>query len=182
MYCPRCGQQQHNPQVRFCSKCGFLMAGMQTIVSNGGVTGDLLEKTMDDAISPKKRGLKQGGIMFLSAFIVVPLLGILSAIVDTEPILAGLTAIVLFWGGILRMIYALIFQSGKPTAPERAGFVESLKETFVGGQQQQQGVLPPAYQQPPVDADFQPASMNWRETADLEGVPKDKNATRPFKG
>jgi len=155
------------------------MSGMQKIVQNGGLTAGLLESEIDDAVSPKKQGVKQGGIMMLSSLIVVPVLGIMTAMLNLEGFLPGVAAIVLFWGGLLRMIYALIFQPGKPTTREKAGLFESLKQNFVGQTQVQQQALPPSYQQP-AQGDFQPASMNWRETADLENVPREKNATRPF--
>jgi len=178
MYCPRCGQGQANEQIRFCSRCGFLMEGIGRFIREGGLPPELLDPSIENAVSPKKQGLKQGGIMMLSSLIVVPVLGIMTAMLNLEGFLPGVAAIVLFWGGLLRMIYALIFQPGRPIAREKAGFVDSLKQNFVGPPKDQQ-VLPTAYQEP-AQADFQPASMNWRETADLEGVPREENATRPF--
>ena len=156
------------------------MSGIREIVQNGGVTSDILGAGIEDAVSPRKQGLKQGGIMMLSSLIVLPILGILTEIFNLEGYLVGVAAITLFWGGLLRMIYALVFQPGTPTTREKAGFVESLKQNFLGPRAGQKGALPPAYHQA-AHADFQPASMNWRETADLQGVPNDENATRPIR-
>lgn len=175
MFCPRCGQQQSNQQIRFCSRCRFLLAGMHKIVANGGITADLVQSDAEGAVSPKIRGVKQGGIMLLSGMIVVPLLGILSEMLAMDPVLAGVAAVLLFWGGILRMIYALIFQSGKKTSPEKAGFVDSLRQNFLGSTKTS-NVLPP-YREP-ASSEFQPGHMNWRDTTDLEAVTDDENATR----
>lgn len=178
MYCPRCGQGQSHENTRFCSRCGFLMAGMGDFVRNGGLPARLQSGADPDAVSPKIKGLKQGGIMFLSGFLVVPMLAILSAIVNADPIAAGVAAIVLFWGGILRMIYALIFQTGRLTSPEKAGFLDSLRETFFG-KEKNLGQLPQAQPQT-ASQGFEAGAFRWRETDDLDAVPREGNATNRF--
>ena len=72
------------------------------------------------------------------------------------------------------MIYALIFQPGRPTAPEKSGLVSSLKDTFVGSPEPQQ--LPQATQQP-ADFAFENREFNWRETDDLEPQGREPNST-----
>ena len=98
MYCPRCGQPQSHEQTRFCSKCGFLMAGVGEFVRNGGQPTVVKPIVDENAVSPKKRGLKQGGIMFLSGMIIVPVLAILSEMVNAEPVLAGVASVILVLG------------------------------------------------------------------------------------
>ncbi|MDH3492885.1 MAG: hypothetical protein OEM82_05000 [Acidobacteriota bacterium] len=180
MYCPRCGQGQSHENTSFCSRCGFLMAGMGEFVRNGGLPVRFQSGAGPDAVSPKKKGLKQGGIMFLSGFIVVPALAILSEMFNVEPVIAGVAALVLFWGGILRMIYALIFQTGQLTAPEKAGFVDSLRETFLG-KERNLGQLPQG-QPGPAQQGFEAGAFSWRETDDLDAVPREGNSTNRFTG
>ena len=161
VFCPRCGQPQNGTHTRFCSRCGFLMAGLQRIVENGGVSADIFATDGEEWVSPKKQGLKQGGIMMLSSLVVVPVLGILVAVLNLEGFLPGAAFIILFWGGLLRMIYALIFQPGRPTPPEKAGFFESLRQTFLGSSKQSHA-LPEGFSQP-AQADFQPAQSSWKD-------------------
>ncbi|MFN3330038.1 MAG: hypothetical protein ACK419_03830 [Pyrinomonadaceae bacterium] len=62
--------------------------------------------------SPRKRGLKQGLFIFLLTFLVVPLLAILSEIYGIEEAFVAISAVLFFMGGIIRMAYALMFESG----------------------------------------------------------------------
>jgi hypothetical protein len=66
--------------------------------------------------SPRKRGVKQGGILLLTGAILVPILGVLDANVASRflDILVGVAAILCFVGGPLRMLYAALFEEGAP--------------------------------------------------------------------
>src|SRR2546430_2678510 len=57
VYCPRCGQEQISPEIRFCSRCGFLMTGLAEVVLNGGVPQQLTA-TGAKLPTPRRRGLK----------------------------------------------------------------------------------------------------------------------------
>jgi hypothetical protein len=35
IYCPRCGQQRLSPDVRFCSRCGLALEGVEHLVATG---------------------------------------------------------------------------------------------------------------------------------------------------
>ena len=37
IHCPKCGQQQTSNEIRYCSRCGFLLTGVSEIVANDGV-------------------------------------------------------------------------------------------------------------------------------------------------
>src|SRR5215210_5712553 len=108
MFCPQCGQQQISGEMRFCSRCGFPLGGVIQLLSSGGITptsdaGAMAPKPP----SPRRRGYKQGALMLLIGMIVTPLLGVLTDIGFPE-VLVAITAIICFWGGIIRMIYARI--------------------------------------------------------------------------
>ena len=68
-------------------------------------------------ISPRKKGVRQGGILFLSGILLVPILGILTHYSDSNflEVLAAIAAILCFVGGPLRMLYAALFEEGGPT-------------------------------------------------------------------
>lgn len=147
------------------------MNGIGEIVELGGVPRELIDP---GAESPKKRGAKQGGLLMLSSLILVPLLAIISAALNISPVFVAVTAVVTFWGGLLRILYALIFESGKPAVDSR-GFVESFKQTLAG--RSAASALPPAAQEPAESA-FRPAPGNWRDTNDLEPTSVTEVTTR----
>jgi hypothetical protein len=153
------------------------MTGLSEIVKQGGLPKEILEQHDPNAISPRRRGLKQGGLMFLSGILIVPILGILTSMVNGEGYFVGIAAILTFLGGIIRMIYALVFESGVPTL-ENEGLVENLKKDLLGKQSQK--ALPPQ-QTEPISTEYQPPAGHWRETADLQPTSITDNTTKTLK-
>lgn len=165
MYCPTCGQQQISDETRFCSRCGFLLSGVAEVVSNGGAMPQFISKYDSKAISPRKKGIKQGGILMLSSLIIVPLVAIITVALNIEPFLVAIIAIITFWGGLLRIIYASIFESGEPIANTLEGKVDSSTKSIFG-KEKKPDALPP--QQSITSSDYvQPSNSNWRDTNDL---------------
>ncbi len=108
MYCPHCGQQQISSDVRYCSRCGFPLAVTTQLLANGGVLPNL---TADEKLqSPKRRAIKQGALLIMIAALLVPLFAALGAPEE----LVGSLAIIGFGGGLLRIIYAMMFLSALP--------------------------------------------------------------------
>lgn len=173
MYCPRCGTQQHL-RARFCSRCRFSMEGMEDFVNKGGIPLEMQDASQKPD-SPRRRGVKQGGLMMFSAFIVVPLLAILSEGVGLAEELVAFAAIFLFWGGLLRIVYALIFQRKSAVGENDNGLFASVKETFLGKAEQQ--ALPPQQAQP-IPTFNEPPLGKWRETNDLDPVKSSEKTTR----
>jgi hypothetical protein len=115
MFCPQCGQQQVTGVVRFCSRCGFPLDGVIQLLGNGGMLPAYRASDEPVQISPRRKGVKQGGLLFLSGILIVPILALFASYGSTFlEILAGLAAIICFIGGPLRMIYAAIFEEGAP--------------------------------------------------------------------
>jgi len=116
MFCPQCGQQQVAGVVRFCSRCGFPLDGVLQLLTNGGNLP--VYRTPDEPVpvSPRRKGVKQGGLLFLSGVVLVPILGLFASYTSGSflEILAGLAAIICFIGGPLRMLYAGVFEEGAP--------------------------------------------------------------------
>jgi hypothetical protein len=165
VYCPRCGQEQISHEVRFCSRCGFLMNGLAQVVLNGGVPQELTSAEPKPPTA-RRRGLKQGGAWFLLGVLLVPILGILSSLIRFPEELVGLAAVIFFLGGIVRMIFAIIFESGNP---EDKTIEQSVYQTAqkLLNKKPQANALPPD-QSIPVDSYAPPRQSNWRDTNDLE--------------
>ncbi len=165
MFCPQCGQEQISEQTRFCSRCGFLLTGVTELIATGGATLSHLQTLTNSSDAPRKKGLKQGLMFFLLTFLVVPIVAILSASLGIEPFVVAITAVLFFVGGILRMIYALLFESGQ------AG-VNTLEQNVLNSAQNLLGknkninALPPQ-QTMPASTYAPPMQGNWRDTADL---------------
>jgi hypothetical protein len=103
MYCPKCGQQRVAEQ-RFCSRCGFLLTGVTTLIAADGVL-PAPEKERGRR-SPRYDGMRQGAILLMLAVLFLPLVDIIPA-----PYHEALV-FVLMLAGVMRIGYALIFQEG----------------------------------------------------------------------
>lgn len=113
MFCPKCSQQQASEDVRFCSRCGLPLEAVALVVSHGGVLPSVPEPEGElPPPSPKLRGVRQGGKMMLLGLLVVPLVILISESlrIPEEPSIA--TAVLFFLGGLVRILYALLFQDG----------------------------------------------------------------------
>lgn len=162
MYCPRCGQEQVSSEVRFCSRCGFVMHGLAELVAGGGLQEH-------KPATPRRRGLKQGGGWFLFGVLFVPILGVLSSLINFPEEIVGLAALLFFLGGILRMLFALIFESGNPKEKTLEENVYQTAQKLLKKQPAPgtQNALPPQ-QSYPVDAYVAPPTRaDWRDTSDL---------------
>jgi len=114
MYCPKCGQQQASGDVRFCSRCGFLLDAVGAVLASGGMPPRYVQPA-NQPLSPRSKGVRQGAMMMLSTLFVVPVLGILIVgLIDGPGELVGLAAIFCFVGGLLRMLYALLMEDAYP--------------------------------------------------------------------
>jgi len=109
MFCPHCGQEQISDATRFCSRCGFLLTGTAAVLMNNGELPHIPVQPTKN--SPRNRGLKQGLFIFLLTFLLVPLIAIISKGLDITPVFVAIAAIILPVGGLLRVAYALMFES-----------------------------------------------------------------------
>ena len=117
MFCPQCGQQQVSPDVRFCSRCGFQLAAVSGLLTSGGIPTQSQSQTSASRESPRRRGVRQGTLMFLLGLVLTPVMAILTEQGrgpdgDFPEVLIPLTAVIFIFGGFLRMLYALIFEEG----------------------------------------------------------------------
>jgi hypothetical protein len=164
MFCPQCGQQQVSEETRFCSRCGFLLAAISDIVARGGSLPDHLLSPEGKPISPRKRGLKQGLFIFLLTFLFAPITGMVSMFLNIRPFAVGIVSVLFFIGGLLRMVYALMFESANPGGSTLEQHILEAKQKVLP--RSEVNALPPQ-QSIPVSDYVSPASGNWRDTNDL---------------
>lgn len=169
MYCPRCGQQQISEETRFCSKCGFLLTAVTEIIAKGGALPQYLSSGETKPLTARKKGLKTGGFIFLSGFLIVPLLAIITIALRVEPFAVAIAAILTFVAGFLRMIYALIFESNNPSEATLEDNIYQTTQKLMNKKQTAKSLPPP--QSIPASSYNPPVASNWRDTNDLDKVP-----------
>jgi len=163
MYCPKCGQERISPEVNYCSRCGFLLTGTMELLANDGVS--LTAPSRSKLPSKRSRGLKQGLFTLLLFFLIGPLLGIITVAVNAEPYIVGIAAILLIFGGLLRMAYALMFESSDPIVANAATLPAAFTAPSIN-EPTFNAALPPQRQMP-ADEYVSPRAGQWRETNDL---------------
>src|SRR6185436_12655186 len=115
MYCPQCGQQQVADTIRFCSRCGFPLEGVSSVVASGGQVPRFVPAGKQP-LSPRSKGVRQGAMMMLSTILIVPLLAIITTTLNIYPeLVVPVAAVTCFVGGLLRLLYALIMEDATPT-------------------------------------------------------------------
>jgi hypothetical protein len=174
MFCPQCGQQQVAGVIRFCSRCGFPLDGVLQLLSNGGNLPVYRSPDEPVPVSPRRKGVKQGGLLFLSGAVLVPILGIFASYSGSGflEILTGLAAIMCFLGGVMRMLFAAVFEEGAPKPVRMYGPPPMhLPQQFAPHA--------PSPALPPPPARPQPTSWRRPNTAELVNPPSvTENTTR----
>jgi hypothetical protein len=115
MFCPKCGQSQISDEVRFCSRCGLPLGGVAEVVANKGhpLAQFLAPDAAPGAMSPRRKGIRQGGVVMLVGIFLIPMLAIMHGAIGLpgEYILFGVLAVL---AGLLRLLYAAIFEDKSP--------------------------------------------------------------------
>lgn len=174
MYCPQCGQHQISDNVRFCSRCGFLLDGVTAVMASGGIVQPRYVPPVNRGLSARSKGVRQGGLLMLSTLLVVPILAIITTNFNFNPeLFVPLAAIGCFIGGLLRILYALMMEDANPPAiePDQMGaYAPPMNPRIDSGARQS---LPPASANP---------AGSWRprpNTAELYQPPSiTENTTR----
>lgn len=175
MFCPNCGNERVSDATIYCNRCGFLLTGTAELIANGGVSTTAISSPNAKAISPRKKGLKQGLFIFLLTFLVVPIVGIFTQAIGAEPFAVGIAAVGLFMGGLLRMVYALMFESGEPGGQTLEQKGAAVLQKVIAERKAAQ--LPEQRGQPAVDF-VAPQRGDWRDTTDLEPSSVTESTTR----
>ena len=162
MHCPHCGQQQVSSATRFCSRCGFLLSGIAEVMANNGIVPTNQGGFAGQVDSPRRRGIKLGAFIFFLTFVLVPLTAVISITFNIPPFLPAIAVFLFGGGGILRMVYALMFESTQSKthgAGPQIAFPQSLTET----RSEQQLLAAPAR----VGIYSPPQQGKWMDTNDL---------------
>ncbi|HJQ33422.1 MAG TPA: zinc ribbon domain-containing protein [Pyrinomonadaceae bacterium] len=159
MFCPNCGQRQTSNDARFCAACGFPLNVVGELLANRGQLPWRPPAQVSLQPTPRTRGIRQGAFLMLSTLVVVPVVIFLGvALIGLPGELIPLTAVICVMGGLMRMLYALFFESNLPAdAPPAQTYVPpAYAPNYFGGQQapsalppQQSAHAPAAYQRPP---------------------------------
>ena len=173
MHCPKCGQQQISDEIRYCSRCGFLLTGIAAVVQNDGQVPGMTTSAAE--LSPRRRGIKQGVFIFLLSFLLVPLFGIISVVVNARPALAGLAAVLCVMGGLLRIVYAFMFESNNPGEATLEENVLASSRTYLKKRKSNQQL--PAGDPTPATVYASPAGGSWRDTNELAVPPSVTDTT-----
>ena len=116
MFCPRCGQQQASEEMRFCSRCGLPLAGVQQLIEAGSklVPG---EEGKGAPLTKKQKGVRQGRrIMFVGLLMLV--VAIMLGFIDDDLFALVLPAFIVLFVGLVRWLYAKLFQKDTPSRVE----------------------------------------------------------------
>lgn len=172
MYCPTCGQQQISDETRFCSRCGFLLSDVAEVVANKGISPYKTPSRLIKKDSPRKRGIKQGGmIMLVGSLLVVPIVSILYPFLQFPNVFIPVAAVISFMGGLLRIIYAYMFEE-----KDELIFEQNIPNSNLISGKQTQNALPPQQSIPATDY-APPTAGSWHTTNDLVQPPSVTDST-----
>jgi len=120
MFCPRCGQRQSSNEARYCAACGFPLGVVAELLTNGSQPAwHPPHATAAGQPTPRSRGIKQGAFMMLSTLVVMPIVIFLGvSLVGMPGELIPLAGAVCVLGGLLRMLYAIFFESDAPAGAQ----------------------------------------------------------------
>jgi hypothetical protein len=173
MFCPTCGQEQVTEDTRFCSRCGLLLTGVTQLIYNGGVLP--AERAKKKFF--QKKGFKQGLFIFLLAFLVVPIIAILTIAANVTEPFAVVIAWILLWGvGFLRMAYSLLFETDEANQAVLEQGNAGASRNYLG-RKKSANALPPQ-QSIPASGYIPPNQGNWRDTNDLGQPSVIENTTK----
>ena len=115
MHCPRCGQKQFSAEVHFCNSCGFPLDRVKELLASDSVSPALEKESQKPGESPRRRGVRRG----------VRLLFICLALAPLTTLIGGgrgnFLPAMFFMAGILRILYAVIFEERAPRKKKQNG-------------------------------------------------------------
>lgn len=175
MFCPNCGQERLSTETSFCSRCGFLLTGAAELLQTGGISPRTI-KAGSSWMSPRGKGVKQGLFIFLLSFLVVPIVTMITIALDVEPFGVVISAVLFFVGGLLRMAYALLFESPYAGGETPASGTSTVAQDLFGKRHTSHSL--PAQQTFPAQNYASPVGGNWRDTNDLQPSSVTEKTTR----
>ncbi|HEU4593738.1 MAG TPA: hypothetical protein VFS10_01125 [Pyrinomonadaceae bacterium] len=123
MFCPHCGQKQISNEVSFCSNCGFHLNVVSDLMLTGGRPAYRQPPpNVPRQLSPRQKGIRQGAMLMLSSLVIIPLVLFIGVVMlGADGVLIPLAGSLCIMGGLLRMLYAVFFESDfQPELPSAA--------------------------------------------------------------
>ena len=146
MHCPQCGEKQFSAEMHFCKSCGFSLDRVKELLVSDSISPSLEKESQKPAQSPRRKGVRQGVILLFISMVFMPLITLIGN-PDGE-----FLPMVFLMAGLMRILYAVIFQEGAPRKKRQDG---SLPYTPITTEQlgtaTRRSALPPS-QGVPVDA------------------------------
>jgi hypothetical protein len=168
MFCPHCGQKQISNEVRFCSSCGFHLNVVSDLLLTGGRLAYRQQPpNVPRQLSPRQKGIRQGAMMMLSSLVIVPIVIFIGvAMLDFDGVLIPLAGSLCIMGGLLRMLYAVFFESDfQPDlqAATPAYVPPPAPPNYLGTPPQRNAALPPPQAAPVPAQNFRPPRYDTGE-------------------
>jgi hypothetical protein len=107
MHCPKCGQKQFSADAHFCKNCGFSLDRVKELLIGDNLLPSPEKESQKPGESPRRKGVRQGFRLLLICLVLAVLTALVSRRANPLPML-------FFMAGILRILYAVIFQAGTP--------------------------------------------------------------------
>jgi hypothetical protein len=123
MHCPQCGQKQFSDEAHFCKSCGFPLDHVKELLASGGVPPVIERESEKPGESPRRRGVRRGVALLFLCLALAPLTTILG---DRR---GGFLPMMFLMAGLLRILYAIIFQEGARRMKKRGGSLLSAPIT-----------------------------------------------------
>lgn len=154
MFCPKCGCHAGPDGSRFCRNCGFRLDGVAQLLARNGAPEGFIQSApvASNLPSPRKKGIKKGGKFLFASVAFFPIFFGLCFLADSPgPLLVPAT---IFFAGLMRMLYAGIFEDA---APESPAFFHPAVQPVSAAPPPPVSFLPGSYQAP--QASLPPSSV-----------------------
>ena len=112
MYCPKCSQQQPSDEMRFCSRCGFPLAGVALLIENDGLIPRLGKGADQKTRSSRGKMIGESVYLTLIAWAVALVAAMAFNFGGPFEGIALVAALIFFLSGLIgliRFLYAFLF-------------------------------------------------------------------------
>jgi hypothetical protein len=155
------------------------MDGVIQLLGNGGLIPAYRTPDEPAPVSAKRKGVRQGAMLFLSGILIVSILGVFANFTGWTffEVLTALAAVICFVGGPVRMLFAALFEEGAPRPFQPYGQPTPMHAPPMHAPQQ----FAPPVQRPALTPPPARPQGSWRRpnTAELVNPPSvTENTTR----